>query len=206
MNCFGQKLPLILTLILSATLAFHVLFEMSGTECKEVVINNDGNLTIVECERSPFSLKNMIETIVSDGVRNLGLLLAASIGWFFLYWRAKIADQSRKADEQSAEATKKNAETAEHGLTTERLTRAIEQLASEKVSIRIGDIRSLEQIADTHKEERTKIIQILSARICELAPVDYTKMESDKELRGRHDIVSAIEVLAKVAEPFGEKR
>ena len=139
-----------------------------------------------------------------DTLRNLILLTAGVVGWYFLYQRAKTADQSKKATEQSAEATRKNAETAEKGLTIERFTRAIEQIAHEKPSVRLGGIRSLEQIANTHEEERTKIMQILSTRIRELAPLEDTR--SDKELYDRPDIKSAIEVLAKIAEPFGEDK
>ena len=139
-----------------------------------------------------------------DTVRNLILLTAGVIGWYFLYQRTKTGDQSKRAAEKSAEATRKNAETTEKGLTIERLTRAIDQLAHEKISIRLGGIRSLEQIADTHEEERTKIMEILSARIRELAPIDYT--QPDKNRLERLDVETALKVLAKIAKPFGEEK
>ena len=132
-----------------------------------------------------------------DPTRNLILLIAGLTGLYFLNRRTITAEQSTEAAEQSAV-------TAEKGLTTERFTRAIDQLASDKRSIRLGGIRSLEQIADAHEEERTKIMEILSARIRELAPADNTKQ--DKERGGRPDIKSAVEALVKIAAPFMEKK
>ena len=118
--------------------------------------------------------------IKPDVMRNLILLTAGIVGWYFLYQRVKTADQSKKAAEQSAQ-------TAEKGLTTERLTRAIEQLAHEKISICLGGIRSLEQIAKSHEEEREKIIEILSTRIHEIAPLDARK-ETREWFQGLEDI------------------
>lgn len=94
----------------------------------------------------------------------------------------------------------------EQGLTVEQFTRAMEQLASDKISIRIGGILSLEQIAEVHETERTKIIQIIAARIRELAPKKYTKK---LELRNKRiDIEFAVHTLARIAEPLSknEKR
>lgn len=189
LSFFGQKLPSILASASFVVLLFHVSFEMWGVVCEEIRTSNSLSEIILTI------LKQMIQEIGSDTVRNLSLLLAASISWFFFYWRAKTADLNTEAAEKSAEATRKNAETAEKGLTTERLTRAIEQLAHEKPSIRLGGICSLEQIAKIHEEERKKIMQILSARIRELAPLGDTK--KSKEWRERPDIESAIKVLGR---------
>lgn len=175
LSCFGQKLPLILAFILFFSLLSYIFCEISTTECEAVGVNHEGHSTAIECERDSLPLKKVIETMGSDTVRNLSLLLAASIGWFFFYWRAKTADLNAEATEQSAKATRKNAETAEKGLTVDRFSRSIEHLAHEKTSIRLGGIRSLEQIAKSHEEEREKIIQILSTRIREIAPLDATK-------------------------------
>lgn len=196
---FGQVLPTLLASLLFITLGYHIFSEISGMKCKTVEINHEEYLLAVECERGSF-----VETISSNSTHNLSLLLAASIGWLFFYLRAKTADLNARASEQSAEATRKNAETAEKGLTTERLTRAIEQLTNDKVSVRLGGILGLEQIASSHEEERKKIIQILSARIHELAPLDDDTKHED--WRRRLDIKSVMEVLAKIAKPLGNEK
>ena len=118
--------------------------------------------------------------------RNLILLMAGIIGWYFLHRRMEAIEQSTQ--------------TAKQGLTVERLTRAIEQLDSEKISIRLVGIRSLEQIAETHEEERTKIIQILAARIREIAPPGPARKTEE---RHKHlDIEVAVEALANIAAPL----
>lgn len=128
-----------------------------------------------------------------NAVRNLILLTAGIVGWYFLARRTKAA-------EQDAATARQNAETAEQGLTVERLTRAIEQLASENQSVRMGGILGLKQIADSHEEEREKITQILSAFIRKIATLGPTR-----KIEERHkflDIEAAVEALAKIATPF----
>lgn len=122
--------------------------------------------------------------------RNLILLIAGIVGWYFLHRRSEAIQQSTQ--------------TAKQGLTVEWLTRATEQLDSEKISIRLVGIRSLEQIAETHEEERTKIIQILAARIREIAPPGPTRKFKD-----RHkclDIEFAVEALANIATPLDDNK
>ena len=191
LNLFGQKLPVVLAFILFVALVFHLFFEVKD---------------------SLIILKNPIQAVISDGVRNLGLLLAASIGWFFLYWRAKTTDLNVEAAEQSAEATRKNAELAEKGLITDRLTRAIEQIAHEKPYMRVGGIRDLEQIADTQEEERMKIAHILASFIRTQAVKNYKenelmmKEEFDAHREKRLDIEIAVTVLSRIASKLEKQK
>lgn len=123
----------------------------------------------------------------SDVVRDLGLLLAASIGWFFLYKRTRSVEQTT--------------EIAERSLTTERFNRSVEQLVSKNPFMRLVGLRSLERIANAHEEERINIMEALSARIHELAPLNH-----DPNLRKwqRPDVKFAIEMLARIAEPLSK--
>ena len=170
LNLFGQKLPVILASLLFVILVFHVFFEVKD---------------------SSIILKNPIQAIISDGVRNLGLLLAASIGWFFLYWRAKTADQ---------------------GIAVERFTRAIEQIAHEKPYVRVGSIRSLEKIAYTHEEERMEIAHILVSFIRTRAAkkseeIKLTKEEDFHAYREeRLDIEVAVNALARIASKLKKQK
>lgn len=120
-----------------------------------------------------------------DAMRSLILLGAGLVGWYFLDRRAQAADR--------------NAQAAEQGVTVERLTRALEQLASDTPSIRLGGILGLERIAHTHEEERENIIQILSARIREIAA-------EDKEAEERKYIETAVFILAGIAEPLADMK
>lgn len=132
-----------------------------------------------------------------DAIRNLILLTAGIVGWYFLARRTKAA-------EQDAATAKQNAETAEQGLTVERLTRAIEQLASENQSVRLGGILGLKQIVESHEEEREKITQILSAFIRNIAPLGPTRRTEE-----RHkflDVEAAVEALSSIAAPLYDEK
>ena len=130
-------------------------------------------------------------SIKQDAIRNLILIVAGVVGWYFLIQRTKTASQ--------------NTEIAEQGLTVDRLNRATKQLASDKASVRLGGIRGLEQIFRTHEEERDKIVRILVAFIHDFAPISSDTRTI--QMRGKHsDIAEAIEVLAEITERFPSTR
>lgn len=85
-----------------------------------------------------------LHVIGAGGTRNLILLLAGAIGWYFLLRRTT---------------------TAEQGVVTDRLANAMTQLAHGDSYIRLGGILGLEQIAESQKEDRRKIARILVAFI-----------------------------------------
>ena len=69
----------------------------------------------------------------SETVRNVGLMIAASLAFVLAIWRAVVADR------QST--------TAQQGLLNERYQRGVEMLGSEVLSVRIGGIYSLRQLS-----------------------------------------------------------
>ena len=155
-----------------------------------------------------FFRKSLWVEMDQDAARNLILLIAGIIGWYFLSRRTKAA-------EQDAKTAQRNAITTEQGLTVERLTRAIEQLANKNLSIRLGGILGLEQIADTHGEERKKIARILVSFIHTRAIKDskelkkniteskVSELETEEEFSAyraqRLDIEAAVNALANIA-------
>ena len=180
LSFFGELLPVLLAAFLSLALVFHISFEIRG-----IMYGAENTSTV---------LKKITLVIASDKVRNLSLLLVASIGWYFLYRRTTTAEQNTKAAQQSVV-------TAEKGLTAERLTRAIDQLASDKPSIRLGGILGLHQIFEANEEERYKIIRILSSFIHDFAPIDSDTRKIEK--RSKHsDIEEAIKILATITAPL----
>ena len=173
---FGKGLSLVLSFMIGCFLILHLCFGFT-----EIGSNESNRLRI------------LVQTVVSDGTRNLGLLLAASIGWYFLLQRIEAAKQSAKAAEQSAKA-------AEQSVLIERLTRAMEQLASDQSSTRMVGIFSLNKIAENHREESEEIVRILSTRICELAPLRNNVSFSNRN--ERLDIEAAVIALADIAVGF----
>lgn len=122
-----------------------------------------------------------------DTLRNLILLTAGFVGWYFLYQRTKAASQ--------------NTRIAEQGLTVERLNRVTEQLASDKVSVRLGAILGLVQIFESHEEERYKITRILSTFVHDYAPSSSDTREIQYRGKGL-DIEEAVKALTILTESF----
>lgn len=98
-----------------------------------------------------------------ETVRNLILLIAGIIGWYFLARRTRAAEQDAK--------------TAKQSLTVDLFTRSIEQLDNERSPVRLGGVLGLEQIADTHEGERQKIARVL------LSFVRIRAAKNSKEVR-----------------------
>ncbi|MCY4032960.1 MAG: pentapeptide repeat-containing protein [Hyphomicrobiales bacterium] len=136
----------------------------------------------------------ILSFIFEHATRNLILLTAGLIGWYFLFRRTKVAEQ---------------------GLTVERLTHAIEQLTNDNLSVRLGGILGLEQIAETREEERKKIARILVTFIRTHATKDSDEvkrnlimykspnLEATEEFNTyrtlRLDIEAAVNALANIA-------
>jgi hypothetical protein len=125
-----------------------------------------------------------------DLVQALGLItagVAGAVGIFFT-WRGQERNQrntqeqfrlTRQSQEQNQESTQAQLENAQEelrltrqGQITERFTRAIDQLGSEKLEIRLGGIYALERI-DKESPERayhSTVMEVLTAYVRENAP------------------------------------
>lgn len=137
------------------------------------------------------SWKLLWDLIDQDAIRNLILLAAGIIGWFFLIRRTKAIEQ--------------DVEIAAQNLTIDRLNRAIQQLDSEKVYVRLGGITGLEQIATTQDRESKRIARILVSFIRTRATEDSEEVELKEENEfdayraKRLDIETAVNALARIA-------
>jgi hypothetical protein len=71
---------------------------------------------------------------------------------------------------------------AQEGQITERFTRAVEQLGSEKMEIRLGGIYALERIARDSEKDHWTVMEVLSAFVRENAPLgDKLDADDDEE-------------------------
>jgi len=85
---------------------------------------------------------------------------------FNLYYGAKRSEvfaETAKANAETANANSRNAKAAEDGQITERFSRSVEQLGSDKVETRIGGIYSLERIANDSPQDYWAIMETLRA-------------------------------------------
>ncbi len=103
-------------------------------------------------------ISSQIEFVKTLAQITLGTLVLVSL---YVAWRRV------KAAESAAEAAQKTIAVAQEGQITERFTRAIEQLGSDKSAIRLGGIYALERIAKDSEKDRRQVIEVLTAFIRE---------------------------------------
>jgi hypothetical protein len=131
---------------------------------------------------------------------NFGLtgIIVAMIGAPFVVWRAVVAQ--------------KQVNVAEQGQITDRISKAVEGLGTEKtvknageettkpnLEVRIGAIYALERIAQDSLRDHIQVMEILCAYIRENAPCDEIAPKVIPEMRAitRSDIQTAITVLGR---------
>jgi uncharacterized protein YjbI with pentapeptide repeats len=115
--------------------------------------------------------------------------------------RRQFVDQlelSRNAAQDSAEAARRTLELTEQGQVTDRYTKAIEQLGSAKLEMRIGGIYALERIAGDSARDHPTVMEVLTAFVrehCRL-PVDLGPAD---DLPGplAADIQAALDVICR---------
>jgi hypothetical protein len=123
--------------------------------------------------------KNDVRVILLQGIGGLALLVGASGG----IW-----------------ATLREVRVSHEGQITERFTRAVEQLGSPEVDVRIGGLYALERIAEDSPADRGPIVEILAAFVRNHAP--WPKLPPSAAGAGAEDVphlrVRAADVAAAI--------
>lgn len=118
----------------------------------------------------------------------VGLILL--FGLFFTWRNIRATEKNLMI---SQDATAKNLEIAQEGLVTQRFSKAIELLGSDKTDVRLGGIYALERIAKESKKDHWPIMEILTAFVRENAP--WKKGDPAKPIRT--DIQAVLTVLGR---------
>ena len=109
-----------------------------------------------------------------EDVRNLVLIvgggIVAAFGLAFTAYRTHAANVQAKAADEQARVANAQARVAEQGHITDRFTRAIEQLGSDKPEVRPGAVYALERIAEGSRRDHGPIVETLTAYVREKAP------------------------------------
>ena len=93
-------------------------------------------------------------------------------GGGLLLWQVWASSQRAKAADETAKAVQQTANSTEKGNIAERFKNAIEHLGHESPSVRLGGIYALHHIAQDEKEYRERIFEILCAHIRETTAPD----------------------------------
>jgi uncharacterized protein YjbI with pentapeptide repeats len=152
-----------------------------------------------------FALKNQAIKSVIEAIKIIATVfggIAILLNVYYGAKRAKALEKNAIAATQNAIAATKNAEIAEQGQLTERFTKAIEQLGSDNLSIRLGGIYALERIAKDSVRDHWTIMEVLSAFVRENASLKEDLEEENAEgeqqpQKLRTDIQAALTVIGR---------
>ena len=114
---------------------------------------------------------------LSELIRNYGLVLAAGVGVVLAWWRSR-------ASNRQAVAALLQAEVAQRNHIVEMFNRAVDQLGSEKLEVRLGAIYTLKRISrdPQYGDYRLPILETLSAYVRERTSGD-ANTESPVDIR-----------------------
>lgn len=123
----------------------------------------------------------------SEVIRDIALTLAAIIGFPLVFWRTLATHRQSKAALQQADTAserhRQQTDADRQQRITETFARAIDQLGSEKVEVRVGGIHALARIARESPRDHWPIIETLTAFVREKVSLPYPDSEAVEKLK-----------------------
>jgi hypothetical protein len=110
---------------------------------------------------------SLYETAVDNARGRLLTLGAGLVATGALVFTALNFDLLRRNSERADQWQQRTHELTEQGQVTDRYTKAIEQLGSDKLDVRIGGIYALERIASDSRRDQPTVMEVLAAFIRE---------------------------------------
>jgi hypothetical protein len=117
-----------------------------------------------------------------------------------LWFTARSFTLSRRTFELAERGQRRSFELTEEGQVTDRYTRAIEQLGSDKLDVRIGGVYALERVARDSARDHPTIMEVLAAFIREHSREQWPPSElpaDTPERRTRPDVQAATTVIGR---------
>ncbi|HEU5392800.1 MAG TPA: pentapeptide repeat-containing protein [Streptosporangiaceae bacterium] len=140
------------------------------------------------------------ETAV-DNARGLLLTLGAGlVAAGALAFTALNFNLLRRNSEQADQWQRRTHELTEQGQVTDRYTKAVEQLGSDKLAVRIGGIYALERVARDSAKDHPTVMEVLTAFIREQPGEQRPLTDPDSGQRGRWtpaDVQAAVTVVGR---------
>jgi len=103
----------------------------------------------------------------------------------------------QRNSEQADQWQRRTYELTEQGQVTDRYTKAIEQLGSEKADVRIGGIYALERIARDSEKDHPAVMEVLTAFIREQRPSLDHAASGEQERSTWPDVQAAVTVVGR---------
>jgi uncharacterized protein YjbI with pentapeptide repeats len=111
--------------------------------------------------------------------------ILAIIGIYMAHRRIRALERQVMVGQEQLKVAQNQLQVAQEGQITERFTRAIEQLGSDKMEIRLGGIYALERIANDSDKDYWPIIETLTAYVRERAPWREPPLETPEAAAGQ---------------------
>jgi phage shock protein PspC (stress-responsive transcriptional regulator) len=139
-------------------------------------------------------LQNDLRTTALQAIAGLAVLAGAL-----------LAFQQLTADRQQATATQ---ELTRQGQASERFTRAVDQLGSDRPEVRLGGIYGLEQIAQQAPDNRLAVTEVLVAYLHRTSPrpTDPTTQPAESLRERAPEVQAALTVLVRRRPLFSDPR
>lgn len=141
--------------------------------------------------KTPGDRKDVLQTL-AQVVGGAALLIGLVFTWRSLRLNQQTLEETQRGQQRTLELT-------EEGQITERFTRAVDQLGSDKLEIRLGGIYALERIARDSERDYWPIMEILTAYIRTNAPVpEQSPAEASTEASERSQPPADIQAILTV--------
>jgi uncharacterized protein YjbI with pentapeptide repeats len=140
------------------------------------------------------------ETAVDNARGRLLTLGAGLVAAAALVFTALNFSLLRRNSEQADQWQRRTHELTEQGQVTDRYTKAIEQLGSDKLDVRIGGIYALERIARDSARDHPTVMAVLTAFIREHSREPWTApgpLDGEPERSTRPDVQAALTVIGR---------
>ena len=159
--------------------------EVQQIESRQEQLHLKKDILVIEKDKT--IIKNGAYATLVQLIGGLALLLTAYIGY-----------SNFKVGEQNLQVAKENLKVTQDKQVTERFSKAIEHLGSDKIDIRLGGIYALEQIAiDSPEKYHWTMVEILSAVIREKSPHVIDIRKETKITAPKVDIKAVAIVLSR---------
>ena len=183
-----------ITVVLVLVVAWALFIPAADWLARHDVGSVTGPLRTLRLQTARDAARGRLLTL-SAGLLALGALIFTALNFNLL----------RRNSEQADQWQRRTLELTEQGQVTDRYTKAIEQLGSDRgMDVRIGGIYALERIASDSARDHPTVIEVLSAFVrehsCEQWPPPPTADQSDAgtpQRRTRPDMQAAVTVIGR---------
>lgn len=167
----------------------------------------DGQLSAKDRADALNAIRGQVLAIVTGILAGVAIYYTAANARTARLALAHAEESARRSHDLAVRTAERTAALTEQGQTTDRYTKAIEQLGSDKLDIRIGGIYALERIARDSSRDRSTIIEVLATFVREHsydddvnAPATPDQLQQDPDAVGRFrpDLQAALTVLGRL--------